>query len=149
MSNTNTSEASRGPVAARILRALSLLQYSETTELGSPDDPRSARARVKQLCYSHLQRGYETGRAGLRAHIAVLETLAKEYRSCPVLLCWRVWEENQSRTLAPDHVRRPPVQFGTTSHLAMAARLLSYRASKQGVCQLRGAVLAKNWRQRG
>lgn len=144
--NTNNSEATRGPVAARILRALSLLQYKTATILGSADDPRSPRARCKQLCYAHLCRGYTPGHAGLRAHISVLETLEKEYRTCPVLLCWRVWQENKQGALAPDNVRRPPVYFGSTSHLAMAARFHACRSSKQGQRLLRGAVLAQNWR---
>lgn len=128
------------------LWALSELLHQEANGLGAKDLPGSVTARVKQLCDAHLRRSYATGHAGLRAHTAVLKTLEKEYRTDPVLLCWRVWGEDAARALASSDVRRPAILAGSNSHRAMAARWRALRRGKPEVGNVHREVFPKDWR---
>lgn len=128
------------------MRPLSELLHQEANGLDDKNLPRGVCERVKQLSDAHLRRSYKTGRLGLQAHTAVLATLEAEFRTCPILLCWRVWGEDQARALAHSDVRRPPVPTGGAAHRAMAFRWRTLRGSQSTERSVCGQIFPQNWR---
>ena len=142
-SSGSTRSSCSNASSVRIMRELS---DTEKRRVDLAFDVRSAVARVRSLLDANLRPEQRAGLPRLLAYFRVLETISKEYpKICPVLLCWRIWEEDSSAALAYDSfLRRTPVSLRLILSTGVAPRWRSLHrchASANGICR---ALLLEN-----